>query len=61
MLMKTIEPAQEAVRNDLLCPLIDLLAKESFQNGPFLAYICPLLTYSITQCKADSDPFLDSH
>lgn len=46
-----IEPAQEAVRSKLFCPLIDALARESFDNGPLLGYICPLLTFSLDQCK----------
>lgn len=46
------EPAQEAVRENLLCPaLIDLLARESFDSQPLLGYVCPLLSFSIEDCK----------
>lgn len=46
------EPAQEAVRENLLCPaLIDLLARESFDFRPLLGYVCPLLSFSTENCK----------
>lgn len=57
ILMAPIEPAQEVVRSMLFCPLIDTLARESFDNGPLLDYICPLLNFSLEYCKKQ-DPSL---
>lgn len=47
-----LEPAQEAVRENLLYPeIIELLARDSFDSRPLLGYICPLMNFSVEQCK----------
>lgn len=36
----------------MLCPeIIELLARDSFDSRPLLGYICPLLNFSVEQCK----------
>lgn len=48
-----LEPAQEAVRERFLClEIIELFARDSFDSRPLLGYICPLLNFSIEQCKS---------
>ncbi|MCJ1265580.1 hypothetical protein MMC22_005460 [Lobaria immixta] len=51
------EPAQEAIRENSLCPeIIELLARDSFDTRPLLGYICPLLSFSVEQFDASQSP-----
>lgn len=46
------EPAQRAAKtSSLFSELIGLLARDSFNSRPLLGYICPLLNYSLEECK----------